>query len=325
MTQALVLIELKNGNVKKASLESIYALSSQGVEVDAIVFGPDATASKEAIAKAVGGQGAKKLIKVDGPDLKFYQPDIYAATISEAFKGGSYQILIASASSLVKDLFPTLAVKLDAGLAPDCVSVKIDGTVLSAKRPMLAGKYFTTLKFKSFPAVISLRPNVMTTGADSGQSAQLVELAPVGSSRAKTVNLTGGSNTARPDLSEAERIISAGRAIKAQENFKIIEECADVIGAAVGASRAAVDAGMAPHTMQVGQTGKTVNPNLYIACGISGAIQHLAGMKTSKIIVAINTDPEAPIFQKADYGAVGDLFEVVPELTKEFKKLLSAG
>jgi len=325
MTKALVLVELKNGNVKKSSLESIYALSSQGVEVDAIAFGPEASAAKDAIAKAVGGQGAKKLLKVDGPELKFYQPDIYAATISETFKSGGYQILAGSASSLVKDLFPTVAVRIDAGLAPDCVAVKVEGSSLSAKRPMLAGKYFATLKFKAFPAVLSLRPNVLTIGTDSGQAAAISDVAPTGTARAKTVEVSGGGANARPDLSEAERIISAGRAIKEAANFKIIEECADVIGAAVGASRAAVDAGMAPHAMQVGQTGKTVNPNLYIACGISGAIQHLAGMKTSKVIVAINTDPEAPIFQKADYGAIGDLFAVVPELTKEFKKLLSAG
>jgi len=325
MTKALVLIELKNGNVKKSSLESIHALVSQGVEVDAIAFGPEATTHKDGAAKAVGGQGAKKLLKVDSSDLKFYQPDLYASTIAATFKTGGYHILAASASSLVKDLLPTLAARLDAGLAPDCVAVKIDGSSISAKRPMLAGKYFATLKFKAFPAVLSLRPNVMPIGADSGQSAQIVDTPASGALRAKTTDVSGGAGSARPDLAEAERIISAGRAIKASENFKIIEECADVIGAAVGASRAAVDAGMAPHAMQVGQTGKTVNPNLYIACGISGAIQHLAGMKTSKVIVAINTDPEAPIFQKADYGAVGDLFAVVPELTKEFKKLLSAG
>jgi electron transfer flavoprotein alpha subunit len=325
MTKALVLIELKNGNAKKSSLESIHALASQGVEVDAIAFGPDANSNKDQVAKAVGGQGAKKLLLVDSADLKFYQPDIYAATLAAAFKAGSYQVLAGSASSLVKDLFPTLAVRLDAGLAPDCVAIKIEGASLSAKRPMLAGKYFATLKFKAFPAVVSLRPNVLTIGADSGQSAQIVTTAAAGSLRAKTLEVSGSSANSRPDLTEAERIMSAGRAIKEAANFKIIEECADVIGAAVGASRAAVDAGMAPHAMQVGQTGKTVNPNLYIACGISGAIQHLAGMKTSKVIVAINTDPEAPIFQKADYGAVGDLFAVVPELTKEFKKLLSAG
>jgi electron transfer flavoprotein alpha subunit len=325
MTKALVLVELKNGSVKKASLESIHALASQGAEVDAIALGPDAATHADKIAKEVGGQGAKKLLKVDHADLKFYQPDIYASSIADAFKAGGYQILAGAASTLVKDLFPTLAARLDAGIAPDCINIKLDGTQLSATRPMLAGKYFATLKFKAFPAVISIRPNVMSVGPDSGQAATLSDTAASGSARAKTVELAGAANSARPDLSEADRIISAGRSIKAAENFKIIEECADVIGAAVGASRAAVDAGMAPHSMQVGQTGKTVNPSLYIACGISGAIQHLAGMKTSKIIVAINTDPEAPIFQKADYGAVGDLFEVVPALTAEFKKLLSAG
>jgi electron transfer flavoprotein alpha subunit len=325
MTKALVLVELKNGNVKKASLETIHALASQGAEVDAIAFGPEASAHAAAAAKAVGGQGAKKFLKCDNADLKFYQADIYASTLFETFKSGAYSILAGAASALVKDLFPTLAARLGAGIAPDCVSIKLEGGSLSAKRPMLAGKYFATLKFKTFPAVVSVRPNVMALGADSGALAQVLDVNASGTLRAKTVEIVGASGSSRPDLSEADRIISAGRAIKAAENFKIIEACADVIGAAVGASRAAVDAGMAPHSMQVGQTGKTVNPSLYIACGISGAIQHLAGMKTSKVIVAINTDPEAPIFQKADYGAVGDLFEVVPALTEEFKKLLSAG
>jgi len=325
MTKALVFVELKNGNVKKAGLETIHALSSQGAEVHAIAFGPEAAAHAAEAAKVVGGQGAKKFIKCDSVDLKFYQSDIYAATIADTFKAGGYSILAGAASTLVKDLFPTLAARLDAGIAPDCIEVKLEGSSLSAKRPMLAGKYFVTLKFKAFPAVVSIRPNVMAIGADSGTAAEVSDATPSGSIRAKTVDLAGASGNSRPDLTEADRIISAGRAIKAAENFKIIEACADVIGAAVGASRAAVDAGMAPHSMQVGQTGKTVNPSLYIACGISGAIQHLAGMKTSKVIVAINTDPEAPIFQKADYGAIGDLFEVVPALTEEFKKLLSAG
>lgn len=325
MTKALVLIELKENSVKKASLESIHTLASQGAEVDAVVFGGSAAANKDEIAKAVGGQGAKTLWVAGDDSVNLYQSSLFASTIADHFKANGYEILAGSASSLVKDLFPTLAARLDAGLAPDCVEVKLSGSELSAKRPQLAGKYFATLKFKSFPAVLSTRPNAIGVGDDSGNSAEVKDLAVSGEATVKTTEVSGGGNSSRPDLSEADRIISAGRSIKAAENFKMIEECADVIGAAVGASRAAVDAGMAPHSMQVGQTGKTVNPSLYIACGISGAIQHLAGMKTSKIIVAINTDPEAPIFQKADYGAIGDIFEVVPALTEEFKKLVSAG
>ncbi|MBS1984899.1 MAG: electron transfer flavoprotein subunit alpha/FixB family protein [Bdellovibrionales bacterium] len=320
--KALVYTELKDGKVKKSSLEVIHALAAQGCEVDAIVFG-DALKGDE-IAKSVGGQGAKKLLTATDASFKFYQPEAFASTIAETFKPGGYTILAGPASATVKDLFPGLSVKLAGGLAVDCTAIDLKDGV-KAKRPMLAGKYFAWVKFKNGPAVISVRPNVLTIGADSGSAAAVSAATVKNDGRVKTTGISGGSASARPDLTEAERIVSGGRAMKAPENFKILEELADTIGAAVGASRAAVDAGMAPHSMQVGQTGKTVNPNLYIACGISGAIQHLAGMKTSKFIVCINTDPEAPIFQKADYGAVGDLFQVVPALTKEFKKLLSQG
>lgn len=320
--KALVFAELKDGKVKKSSLEVIHALAAQGVEVDAIAFG-DAPKGDE-IAKAVGGQGAKKLFTATDASFKYYQPEAFAATIAETFKAGGYGILAGAASATVKDLFPTMSVRLEGGLAVDCTAVEVkDG--IKAKRPMLAGKYFAWVKFKNGAAVISVRPNVLSVGPDSGTAAA-VSAAPVkADAKAKTTGISGASSSARPDLAEAERIVSGGRAMKAPENFKVLEELADVIGAAVGASRAAVDSGYAPHSMQVGQTGKTVNPTLYIACGISGAIQHLAGMKTSKVIVAINTDPEAPIYQRADYGAVGDLFQVVPALTKEFKKLLSQG
>jgi electron transfer flavoprotein alpha subunit len=321
MAKALVLAEIKDNKVKKSTLEVVHALNSQGCEVDVIAFGEFAP---ESVAAEVGKHGAKKLLAVNSADFKYYQAESYAAVIADTFRD-HYNILAGAASALVKDLFPTLAVKLDAGLAVDCVAIEVKGDAVHARRPMLAGKYFAWATFKAPKAIISVRPNVLTLDANAAGPAAAVHKAAVGaaSSRAKTTGIAGGASSARPDLSEAERIVSAGRAIKDAKNFKMIEELADVIGAAVGASRAAVDSGYAPHTMQVGQTGKTVNPNLYIACGISGAIQHLAGMKTSKVIVAINTDPDAPIFQRADYGAVGDIFQVVPALTAEFKKLLA--
>lgn len=323
--KALVLAELKDGKIKKSSLEVIHALSTQGCEVEAIVFA-DKLASPDGVAKDAGSQGAKKLITILGDKVGFYQSEAFSHTLTETFKSGGYQILAGSASALVKDLFPTLAARLGGGLAVDCTAVEIKGSEIKAKRPMLAGKYFAWLKFKAGPAILSVRPNVLGVGTAAGNPAAIVAgTLAAGTDAVKTTGVSGGGNTARPDLTEAERIVSGGRSMKAAENFKILEALADTIGAAVGASRAAVDGGLAPHSMQVGQTGKTVNPNLYIACGISGAIQHLAGMKTSKVIVAINTDPEAPIFQRADYGAVGDLFQVVPALTAEFKKLLSQG
>jgi electron transfer flavoprotein alpha subunit len=325
MTKALVLGEIKDGKLKKASLEVVHALSTQGNEVDVIVFGDAASAAANELAKEAGAQGAKQLLTVAGADFKLYQAEAFATTLTEAYKNGGYNILGGAASALVKDLFPRMSVRLDAGLAVDCTAVEAIGGEVKARRPMLAGKYFAWVKFKSPHAVISVRPNVLGIGAASGGAASVKAVTGHTGTRAKTTGLSGAANSARPDLGEAERIVSGGRAMKNAANFKVLEALADVIGSAVGASRAAVDSGYAPHAMQVGQTGKTVNPTLYVACGISGAIQHLAGMKTSKVIVAINTDPEAPIFQRADYGAVGDLFQVVPALTAEFKKLLSQG
>ncbi len=326
MAKALVLVEYQAGKVKNSSLEVVHALSSKGFEVSAVAFGSSLSSMSAELAKQVGGQGAKTLVICDDIKLAHYQPDLFAGTISELFKSKNFNVFAGAASALAKDLFPTVAAKTDSGLAVDVVDIKAEGDKISTKRPMLAGKYSVWLKFKTNKAIVSVRPNVLGLGIDSGSSASVETLSLAATTlKSNVTSAAGAAQTGRPELSEAARIVSAGRSIKAKENFKMIEELADTIGAAVGASRAAVDAGLAPHEMQVGQTGKTVNPSLYIACGISGAIQHMAGMKTSKIIVAINTDKDAPIFQKSDYGAVGDIFEVVPALTAEFKKLLADG
>lgn len=326
MSKALILAEIKDGKIKKSSLEVVNCFASQGCEVDVVCLGEGLESHKDSLAKDAGSQGTKKLFICQGSEFKFYQAEAFVQTISDLFSKGGYKFLGGAASSLVKDLFPTLSVKLNGGLAVDCVAVKVEGDVASVKRPMLAGKYFANIKFKAAPCLISVRPNVLGLAQGGSSVASVEVITPsVTAPKAKTTSIEGTSASARPDLTEAERIVSGGRAMKNADNFKILNELADTIGAAVGASRAAVDSGFAPHNMQVGQTGKTVNPTLYIACGISGAIQHLAGMKTSKVIVAINTDKDAPIFQRADYGAIGDLFEVVPALTKEFKKLLAQG
>jgi electron transfer flavoprotein alpha subunit len=209
-------------------------------------------------------------------------------------------------------------------MAQDCTAFDIEDGKLVATRPIFTGKAYAKVSFEnSTPNIVTARPNVMPINQpDSGRSAEVVDAQfslDEAQIKTKVVEVIK-DESGRIDLTEADKIVSGGRGMKSAENFKILEELADVIGAAVGASRAAVDAGWRPQTDQVGQTGKIVSPNLYIACGISGAIQHLAGMGTSKIIVAINKDPEAPIFQKADYGVVDDLFKVVPALTEELKK-----
>jgi electron transfer flavoprotein alpha subunit len=233
-------------------------------------------------------------------------------------------VLLGTASPLGKDLFPRLAARIGSGLATDCTNLDIQDGRLLATRPIYAGKAFIDVKFETDMQMATVRPNsfvakAIREGALAEVASMSIDPGPSGAVMKEIIK----GKTDKIDLTEASLIVSGGRAMKNAENFKILQELADAIGATVGASRAAVDSGYAPHDMQVGQTGKVVNPNLYIACGISGAIQHLAGMSTSKVIVAINKDTEAAIFTKADYGIVGDLFQIVPLLTQEFKRVLT--
>jgi electron transfer flavoprotein alpha subunit len=223
-----------------------------------------------------------------------------------------------------RDLAPRVAARLGVGLAADCTAIEAEGGKLVATRPVYAGKAVQKVAFPKTPAIVSLRPKVFAALAGDGRAAATVEALNVefdpAKARAQVVKVVA-SAAGKADLTEAEIIVSGGRGLKGPENFAMIEALAEALGATVGASRAVVDAGWRPHSDQVGQTGKTVSPKLYVAVAISGAIQHLAGMSSSRCIVAINKDPEAPIFKVADYGLVGDAFEVVPALTEAVKRL----
>jgi electron transfer flavoprotein alpha subunit len=323
MANVLIFAEVKDSAPKKASLE----LLSKGKELAAGLGG---TISVLVVGAGVGGiaeklapYGATKVYVADGVDK--YSTEGFTTLAAKVVAQESPALVLFSASSLGKDVGPRLAARIEGGFAADCVDISVVGGKVNIKRPVLAGKAFTNLVFNCPTAVVSLRPNSFPVAEPVAGSAETVALAAdFGDVKAKVVEMIASQST-KPDLTEADRIVSGGRAMKNAENFKILDTLADIIGATVGASRAAVDSGYAPATIQVGQTGKTVNPSLYIACGISGAIQHLAGMRTSKVIVAINKDPEAPIFQKADYGIVADLFEAVPKMSEEFKKLLAEG
>jgi electron transfer flavoprotein alpha subunit len=273
-------------------------------------------------AEQLGKFGADKVVTLTNAAFAKYNPEGFAQAIADRVKAGGYQAVVFAASATGKDLAPRVAAKLGVGLAADCTEVAAEGGAIVATRPVYAGKALLKVKVATKPAVLSLRPNVFTP----------VERPKAGSAETLAVSVAAGRVVVREvkaaeagalDVAEAQIVISGGRGLKEPANFKVIEELARAFGgqAAVGASRAVVDAGWRAHADQVGQTGKTVSPTLYIAVGISGAIQHLAGMRTSKVIVAINKDKDAPIFKVADYGVVGDLFEVVPKLTEEIKKL----
>ncbi len=315
MTKIAVLIETVDNTVKAANFGVLTAAQGDGHEITAFIVGAEASGCKEAVEK----YGASRLVSVsgDGADLQA-KPDLKAKAIIAAMKEYGTSVLLALGSSEGKDILARVAAQLKAPLAVDCLSVDIAaGTV---RKPYFSGKTIATLKMNGEYLLAAIRPNAIEP-VEAPVDAKLLSLtAAVGDYDGLFIKEVKKSTSGKVDLSEANVIVTGGRPIGSAENFKILEACADAMNGAVGASRVAVDEGYAPHAIQVGQTGKIVNPRLYVACGISGSVQHFAGMKTSRVIVAINSDKDAPIFNKCDYGIVGDIFEVVPALTAELTK-----
>ena len=319
MAKVLIIAEQRDGKLKKSTFELIGAASAAGLETHAILLGDGITE----LAKELGQYGAKTVHLAQNAGLKFYTSEAYAKVIGDVAKTLNPDIVLASHTPTGRDLMPRIAARLSVGLASDCTQASFEGGKLKVRRPVYAGKATVEVEFVgSGPQVATIRANALgVPKPDASKSGEVLNIAvDLGPLKTKVLEVAQGQS-GRPDVTEASIVVSGGRSLKAADGFKMIEEMADVLGAGVGASRAAVDAGFRPHRDQVGQTGKVVSPTLYIACGISGAIQHLAGMRTSKTIVAINSDAEAPMFQVADYGIVGDIFTIVPLLTAEFKKL----
>ncbi|HPR64108.1 MAG TPA: electron transfer flavoprotein subunit alpha/FixB family protein [Thermoanaerobaculia bacterium] len=320
MATILTFIEVRDGQIKKASLEALSEAvrlgGAHGMGASAVLVGDNLAALKD----VPGQYGASVVYTVEHSDLRLYSPEGYTTAIVEAVRAESPAALFFSSTAMGKDLSGRVAARLSTAVANDCTEVSFAGT-FKVRRPMYAGKTFATVSFTegSFP-VISLRPNIFRAEEKAGQAEQKALSPSDLGIRSRAVALEK-PESAELDVTEARVIVSGGRAMKGPENFPMLRELAQLLGGALGASRAAVDAGWIDHKYQVGQTGKTVSPDLYIACGISGAIQHLAGMSSSKVIVAINKDAEAPIFGVADYGIVGDLYQIVPELVKEVKNL----
>jgi electron transfer flavoprotein alpha subunit len=286
-----------------------------GETVTAVVLG----SGIEGIAEELATYGADKILVADDPALADYTTDAYANVLFQVVKDVTPRVLLFGASFQGKDLSPRLAARLGAGLAMDCIGLQVDGEKLFATRTMYGGKVHAEVAVEGEPQMAAIRPNVMEL-SETAKAGELEKVA-VDAGDVKTSVVEKKLETSeRVELTEADVVVSGGRGMGGSD-FSLIEELAGILGGAVGASRSAVDEGWRPHADQVGQTGKVVSPTLYIACGISGAIQHLAGMGASKYIAAINKDPEAPIFKKADYGVVGDLFEIVPAVIAELKKV----
>lgn len=319
MSKILVFIESANGKLKRSSQELLSAAKASGNAVVALGCG----AAVKSLAAEVGQFGASELHVLTDSTYDQYNSDAFAFGVTEVIKKSGATIILASASSLGKDLFPKVAAKLNSGIASDCIELKISGESVIAKKPLYAGKCFAQIEFQNSPyKIVLMRANQLPISSTGGASAQVIEHSDKKADLLTLIKEVVKGTSEKLDLTEANIIVSGGRGLKEAANFKLLNDLANVLGATVGASRAVVDAGWVSHDMQVGQTGKTVAPSLYIAVGVSGAIQHLAGMSGSKVIVAINNDANAPIFQKATYGIVGDLFDVVPKLTEEFKKAL---
>jgi electron transfer flavoprotein alpha subunit len=318
MGQVLVVGELQEGKVRKSTLSAITFAKKVGGPFQVLLLGDRAKAA----AGEVTGFGAAKVLVCEDASLANYVCERFAPTVAAVAKGGGFDTVVVTASSFGKDLAPRVAARLGAGYAPDINHVAVEGAKRLYRRPMFAGNAWGTCEITTPVHVVSVRQTEFSAAEPSGGSSpvEAVALAPADAAAARVefVSMEQGKSE-RPDLGEARVIVSGGRALK-EQFAQVLDPLANLLGAAVGASRAACDAGYAPPELQVGQTGRVVAPQLYFAIGISGAIQHLAGMKGSKTIVAINKDPEAPIFQVADYGLVADLFVAVPELIAELKK-----
>jgi electron transfer flavoprotein alpha subunit len=321
MSSLLVFAEQRDGKIKKAAFEAVSkghdVAAKLGLSLLVVAIGDGLD------TESLGNYGASKVIVFDNPQLANYSANAYAKLIAKAAKENDATVIFMSATAMGKDLAPRVAIRTGAALASDCTDLKLDGTTLLAVRPVYSGKAFATVELNSPVKLYTLRPNVfaVTDKTDAKAAVEKISYQP-DEADLKTIVKEIVVSAGKLDVTEADIVVSGGRGLKAPENFHLVEKLAAVLGGAVGASRAVVDAGWRPHSEQVGQTGKVVSPKLYIACGISGAVQHLAGMSSSKIIVAINKDKDAPIFQVADYGIVGDALELLPQLTDEFEKIL---
>jgi len=318
MAGILVFVEQRNGVIRQASLQALSEANRQaGVDVTAVLVGSEIGD----LAAELGASGAAKVFVADDLNLALYSAEGYGEAVTKAVEAAAPDAVFFAGTAMGRDLAPRVAAKLGVGALADVVAFEKDGDQLVARRPVYSGKAFATADSAGVkPQVISLRPNVFAA-EETGGTADVVALDGLSLTIRAVIKELVDTGAGEVDVAEADIIVSGGRGLKGPENFALIRELADALGGAVGASRAAVDAGWIEHKHQVGQTGKVVSPSLYVACGISGAIQHLAGMNSSKIIVAVNKDPDAPIFKIADYGIVGDLFQVVPPMVEEVKKL----
>jgi electron transfer flavoprotein alpha subunit len=326
----LVFAERRGGEVKRPTLEILGVarrlVEPSGGRVDVLALGPGAGASAELLAR----HGADRLFVCEAEFLELYAPEAYAAALADAVRKADADVVLVAATLMGRDVAPRAAARLGVGCLSDLVEVEAPaGGGLRGRRPVYSGKAYAMVSVPATvrPAVATLRPNVFPLPPPvEGRSAEVVVLEPPMKAADLKVRTSRLEKPAEQevDVAEASIVVSGGRGLKAPENFSLVRDLARALGGAVGASRAVVDAGWIPHSHQVGQTGKVVSANLYVACGISGAIQHLAGMSSSKVIVAVNKDREAPIFKAANYGIVGDLFEVLPKLTEEILKIKSS-
>jgi electron transfer flavoprotein alpha subunit len=329
MAPILAFAESRAGALRKVAFESVTAArqaakTSGADEVHALLFGAPGIGEH---AAELGRYGADVVFVVEHPALERYNPEVFSASLADRLRSGGYRAGIFTASAEGRDLAPRVAARLGVSIASDVTTFELQADALIAQHPAYTGKINVSLRLTGSPALVSIRPGYVTP-VEEPRSARVEAMLPGLDPATARVTVTELSqrSTTKLDLGEASVIVSGGRGLRAAENFKLVEDLAEAIGnAAVGATRAVTDDGWRPPTDQIGQTGRLVSPDLYIAVGISGAIQHLAGMRTAKTIVAINKDKDAPIFKVADYGIVGDLFEIVPRLTAEVKKVRSGG